>query len=211
MSTQNSKFSMGKRLAIFGGISLFVGVIVVAMGKEFGMIEPDFAKRTIGVLFGTILMISGNYLPKAVMPASARRRHPARAIAAERFAGYVFVLAGLSSAVVAVTTTAGGVIYLSSIIGLGAFVLVGLNWLILLVGGKASPEQGVVGDFAEDSKTPQMRLGLITILNALMWVFAMFIADHYFGDAAAKWLLVPFFIINGLLGMSMMRKMKKEE
>jgi hypothetical protein len=208
MSTQNKKSSIGEALAIFTGLGLFGGVVVAALGKEFGFIEPDVATRTVGVLFGAILMVSGNYLPKAVMPISARRKNPARAMAAERFAGYVFVLAGLASAIVAFTTTAGGVIFLSSMTGLGAFVLVGLNWLILLVGGKASPEQSIGGDFTQD---PQMRNGVLVILNALMWAFAMMVTDHYFGDTASKWLLVPFFIVNGLLGISMVRNKKNEE
>jgi len=211
MSTQNKKSSIGEALAIFTGLGLFGGVVVAALGKEFGFIEPDVAKRTVGVLFGAILMVSGNYLPKAVMPISARRKNPARAMAAERFAGYVFVLAGLASAIVAFTTTAGGVIFLSSMIGLGAFVLVGLNWLIMLVGGKAAPEQSIGADFTQDPQMPQMRNGVLVILNALMWAFAMMVTDHYFGDTASKWLLVPFFIVNGLLGISMVRNKKKEE
>ena len=42
---------------------------------------------------------------------------------------------------------------------------------------------------------------VLMLLHALLWVFAMFVADGLWGDAAAKWMAVAFVFANGAAGM----------
>jgi len=160
-------------------------LLAVAAAKKLGYAEADLTKRGAGALFGIILATAGNALPKLVRPLS-ERRDPAAAMAAERFAGRAFVLAGIAIVPICLLTPIAYALPLSSIIGLGAFGLVAANQALRSRGEPLPHPRSAQG-------------AMLQIFHALLWVFAMFAADWIWGDAVAQWMAVVFTLAQGLL------------
>jgi hypothetical protein len=206
-SNDANKAGAPKIILVMAAI-MFAALMGFALAGEFELIERNLAKRIVGSMFGLIMMVSGNYLPKVVLPVSARRRNPARAMAAERAAGWIFVLAGLISVAVWALVPIEKVMLTASVIGLGAFLLVGANWVWLVVGRTEvavdTPDEGSTIDPISANK----RLGLFMILHALLWGSAIFLVDSIWGDAASRWMVVPFIIANSLLAVYALPKFR---
>lgn len=199
MSTDTQTPTTGKTTAILIG-ALIVGVLVIALAKEFGGLDSDIAKRAIGIIFGVILMGVGNTLPKIVLPLSARQVDPAKTSAVDRFAGRVFVLAGMIYIGIWVFAPVELRMVTSSLVGLGAFGLVIVNWVIKMK-----------GEFSLKTKADYRRLSMFGILHALLWVFAIFLVDSIWGDAAAKWMALGFVLLNGMVASLFFTKPPKGE
>lgn len=101
----------------FGLISLALGF---AFADQFGLGEGADKRATL-VGIGLILVLTGNMLPKTVLPLASRGRNPARQAAAERFAGRVFVLCGAAFVLCALVTPLAWVTVSTGICGLIAF------------------------------------------------------------------------------------------
>ncbi|MGA7521682.1 MAG: hypothetical protein WBW84_04325 [Acidobacteriaceae bacterium] len=72
--------SLGNRLAIASGAAS----------------NPDFARRALAAIAGAFLAFLGNAMPKMLTPLAGMYCDPARAQAARRFAGWTWVLAGVT-------------------------------------------------------------------------------------------------------------------
>ena len=190
MTTKPQNPVAGRSTAILIGGSM-LAVMTIALAKEFGGLDNDTAKRAIGLIFGVILMSVGNILPKIVLPLEADWQNPTKARAAERFAGRMFVLAGLVYISVWLFAATDSRMIISSLVGLSAFGIVGIRWA-LLMRGQLSREGG-------SFKSDYRRIGIFCILHALLWVFAMFLVDSVWGDSASQWMVIIFVLVNGLL------------
>ena len=109
--------------SVVGFLGLFAVMIALAISKETGVIEHDVAKRGVGVIFGLMLIVVGNLLPKFRLFDSPRR-DPAQTHAAERFAGWVFVITGTAYSIIWAFVPMSSVMLVSSIVGLSSFALV---------------------------------------------------------------------------------------
>jgi len=82
------------------GVAMGAFLMTLMMGKniaeEFALLDIAIAERVVGVTIGGFLMFMGNSIPKVLTPISKMRCDPARAQAVQRYAGRVFVLAGLA-------------------------------------------------------------------------------------------------------------------
>jgi len=82
------------------GIAMGAFLMTLMMGKniaeELALLDIAIAERVVGVTIGVFLMCRGNRIPKVLTPTSKMRCDPARAQAVQRYAGRVFMLAGLS-------------------------------------------------------------------------------------------------------------------
>jgi hypothetical protein len=167
-------------------------VAAVAVGRRTGILEPELAKR-IGVLvFGIMLAVLGNYLPKFAIPWST----PATA-AARRFAGWVFVLAGGAYVATCVFAPMPQAVVASSIIGIGAFVLAGANWMRVIRQSARVP--GVNGEATVDGPpSPAVAVARASshILLGLFFVFVVFLSDALWGDAVARWMAVGYSMLT---------------
>jgi small-conductance mechanosensitive channel len=204
----DTKQTGAPKIILFAAAIMFAALMGFALAGQFELIDRSLAKRVVGSMFGLILMVTGNYLPKVVLPVSARRRNPARAMAAERAAGWIFVLAGLVTIAIWILLPIESVMLTAGLVGLGAFILVGANWVWLLMSG--ADETVEIPDYepANDPATSQKRLGLLMILHALLWGFAIFLADSIWGDAVSRWMTIPFIIANSLLAIYAIPKMR---
>lgn len=52
------------------------------------------------------------------------------------------------------------------------------------------------------------RMALFLILHALLWVFAIFLADSLWGDAVSQLLVWPFIIVNTVLAILFSLKLR---
>jgi hypothetical protein len=161
-------------------------IIAIAIAKETGVIGHDFAKRGVGIILGLMLIGVGNLLPKFHLFDSSRR-DPAQTLALERFAGWVFVIAGAAYAIIWAFVPMPSVIVISSIVGLSSFVLVALDWIRRAVTTKPSATTRPATGAAFDK-----RLLLGTMLLTLGYGIAMFLVDNIWGDAVSDWVAIAF-------------------
>lgn len=180
--------------SVVGFMGLFAVMIVIAICKETGVINHEVAKRSIGILLGVMLIAVGNLLPKFHLFDSPRR-DPAQTLATERFAGWVFVIAGATYAIIWLWTPMPQVILLSSFVGLGAFLLVAVDWLRRGFGSKPSTATRKPTGTSFDK-----RLLLGTMLLTLGWGVAMFLADYIWGDTFSHWAAIAFIALLTLGG-----------
>ena len=80
--------------AVVAFVSLVGIVTAVAAAKGMGFLEAAAARRGIGMLIGVMALVIGNFLPK-LRPLKSPDANPAKGMAAERFAGWILVLAGI--------------------------------------------------------------------------------------------------------------------
>lgn len=118
----------------FAGLVLLIPLLL-ALTTELGLLEVatrvTVSTRLTGVLAGLVLAAYANVLPKHLTPLSAQRCGSAEVQAYRRFAGWSFVLAGVSSAIVWVTAPLASAAVISiGFVGTG-LVLVVLRYLRL--------------------------------------------------------------------------------
>ncbi|MBN4046487.1 hypothetical protein JYU02_00645 [bacterium AH-315-P15] len=205
MSSPTQPDSIGK-LEMFGAVGLFAILVAAALGKEFGYIDGYVAKRIFGIIFGVVLVIMGNFLPKIVRPLSAQHSDPVKVLAAERFAGRTFVLAGIAYISVWVFAPPENAMLISSLVGLGAFALVATNWVWLIRGELPRNQQ--------ETKSDKIRHAMFQILFALFWVFAIFLADSLWGDHISRPMGIAYvfaLVFWGALSANKARLRKRHE
>jgi hypothetical protein len=196
MSRETDLQKTGKTTALLVG-GLVIAVLVFALAKEFSVIDGAIAKRVVGMLFGAILIVAGNFLPKIVQPLNAQPRDMAKTKAVERFAGQTFVVAGIVYIAVWVLARPEHAMLISSAIGLIAFALVGA--ICVRIAFSTPPgNQPAIGN-ATGEHAAASRMTFLFIFHALAWVFAMFFVDSLWGDKAAPWMVIGFVMANGLL------------
>jgi hypothetical protein len=180
---------------IVGFFSLFAVIVAIAIAKKTAAIDYDFAKRGVGIVLGLMLIGVGNLIPKFRLFDSPRR-DPAKTCAAERFAGWVFVLAGAAYVAVWAFAPMSGVMLISSILGLAAFALVAFDWLRRVRNAEARTARP-----QPTEATLVKRFLLGTILLTLGWGVAIFLVDHVWGDAASLWVGIIYSIVVPFLAL----------
>ncbi len=178
---------------------LFTVILAFAVAREQGILDPDVARRVVAMGFGVMLLIIGNALPKLVRPLRTVGNDPSRVMAADRFAGRIFVLAGTVFVALWAFAPAEHVMLISALVGLAAFGLVAVSQAMLSRGSnRVRGKEAGDGHAAANAETI-MRLVLIYLLHGLLWVFAMFLADSIWGDRAALWMVAGCVLANGAL------------
>lgn len=171
-------------------------VMLIGAGKMTGLVDGFAAKRGIGVAFGLMMILTGNVIPKLVLPVGTEGQGAAGALAAERLVAWTFVLTGFVCTALWLFAPADHVMLVSSALGLCTFAVAGLYWLI-----QTSARSG-----RYDDQVPlRARFGILLLLHTLAWCFAIFGADAIWGDTVAQWLAMVFVVVNGLLGIPMTR------
>ena len=61
-----------------------------------GSLDVVVSKRIVGAIIGLVLAIWGNYVPKALKPSSEKPCDSSRWVSLRRFAGWAFVISGLT-------------------------------------------------------------------------------------------------------------------
>jgi hypothetical protein len=171
----------------------------IAVARATGLIHVDHVERYVGLLFGSLLVVAGNALPKLLRPSLAddpNGHKTARRLKAERFAGWTLVLGGLASMALWVwapedirTLSASGAGLTTYIV-----VLIASAWLL-----RGKPFAAGRTEDALQQRDSVIRRALFQILNALAWSFAMFMASDIWGTQAVLWLVLGFTVSMSLL------------
>jgi hypothetical protein len=83
---------------VFAGLMLVVSLGAKLAGALGAAVPSDLSFRAVMVILGGFLVLTGNALPKTLTPLKALRCDPASAQAFQRFAGWAWVLTGLTFA-----------------------------------------------------------------------------------------------------------------
>lgn len=175
---------------------LFVALAIGAtVAKKMGVIDTTAAKRIGLITFGLVLVVAGNFTPKMRL----FENHgfpPARAIAAQRLSGWALAMAGLAVIGFWIFSATRETLLASSLVGLGAFGLMGAAWLWLKLG----PRVQVVQPEAEESpmKASAARHAFACILFGLFCAFGIFFVDYVASDDVSQWsaIFVTLFITS---------------
>jgi hypothetical protein len=84
-----------RRSAVAYASAALTFALAAPLAVRYG-IRPDFGIRGLMAVAGLFLIVTGNALPKTLIPLSAMRGDPARVEAARRLAGWTWVLVGLA-------------------------------------------------------------------------------------------------------------------
>jgi len=193
-------------VSIAFAVLLMAGLAGVVLAGAFDWLDRDLTRRLACIVFGLMLLGAGNILPKIVMPVRSGGAHPAQR-RADRLAGAVFVLAGLICIAVAVLAPAARILLIEASVGIAAFLVAGLLWAGAALGAP-KPDPSGADDNADAAKARVQRLTVFLILNGLFWAFLIFVADIVWGDAGARWMLVPFIIVNSLLAVTQIKRFR---
>ena len=116
--------------ALFAFIGLVGTVTAVAVAKGVGLLEAAAARRAIGLLIGLMALVIGNFLPK-LRPLNSPDANPAEGRAAERFAGWILVLAGIAYIALFLFAPLDQAGRFSSVLGVCALMAIAANWVWL--------------------------------------------------------------------------------
>lgn len=115
--------------SMFAGALIIVASLCAAAAGANGFVSPGIEKRIVGIIMSVLLIVTGNYLPKIVRPLDAHNCDPAKTRAAERFAGWCFVTAGILGLFAWTLFDTDYAKLVFAIIGLSACGLVLLRWM----------------------------------------------------------------------------------
>lgn len=186
---------------------LVVLVLGIVVAKATGLIQIDHVERYVGLLFGSLLVVAGNALPKLLRPSLAQSDDPnghkiARRLKAERFAGWTLVLGGLASMALWIWAPEDIRILSASGTGLAAYIvsLVASVWLL-----RGKPFAAGRTENPLQQRDSAIRGALFQILNGLAWAFAIFMASDLWGMNAVLWLVVGFTVSMSMLDVLLRR------
>lgn len=144
-ASQCSAKAQGDRRVIAQSAMLAGVMLALALGAALlnaaGWADPTIKTRVWGASLGLLLVVVGNAAPKALSPLVERRCSPGQAQASKRFAGWVFVLAGLGYAAAWLSLAPALAETVSATLCAGAVILVigRCAWAFL------APRRGTVG------------------------------------------------------------------
>lgn len=184
------------RATIVAYALLFPLFALVVVTREMGLLTSDDAKRAVGIVLAMLLAVTGNFLPKLLHP----DREAAAALHRQRRSAWGLVLTGLALVVVLLIAPADRIERWSGIVGLGGLSLVFIDALVQLPAAAVRSTRRA-DRTAIEIRHAATRQAALYIVHAIGWVFAMFLADDLWGDAAAIWMVVAFTISNGLLAV----------
>jgi hypothetical protein len=171
---------------------LFALVGIIAIAGLAGFIDKLMARRAMGIVFGLIMVTSGNFLPKLVNPQLTSQSQSSRS---HRLIGWILVLSGAALASALLFLPDALVAVWTSIIGLGGLVLSGF----LILGScwsnrNLAATQAANGVDQSDIAQSKAKIETTTfhILHGIAWVFVILLADIIWGADALKWTLIGF-------------------
>jgi hypothetical protein len=87
--------------------------------------DPDMVRRGIGVFCGGCFVLFGNVMPKRLPPLASMRCDGARLQTLQRFAGWAWVLVGLTQALAWMSLPVGAAATVTAVSSIGAMALYG--------------------------------------------------------------------------------------
>ena len=156
--------------ALVAFLSLAGIVTAVAAAKGMGFLEAAAARREIGLLIGVMALVIGNFLPK-LRPLNSPDANPAKGMAAERFAGWILVPAGIAYVALFLFAPLEQAGRFSSVTGICALMAIAANWVWLRRAALWRSRQ-TAGKTACLTERAEERKLVVWLLSAFAYVFA---------------------------------------
>lgn len=173
--------------ATAGFLGLMVAVMALTAAMKAGLIDITVMRRTTGLILGAAAILVGNVLPK-VRPLALLTGDAKRSSAAERFAGWMLVLAGAVYIGAFLFAPVPDARRISSIAGVAALVLIAVSWTSLAFFGNEPPVSPAAAE---------PRRVMLWLVFAFFYVFATACFGALFG--LAWWGVVVFWLAYGAL------------
>jgi hypothetical protein len=203
MSTQ-TVYTRPMKTVIFGFLGFTAAAMALALGEKMGLLDAATVKRGMGLILGVTVIITGNFLPKT-RPLNAPGVNPSgAAAAAERFAGWTLVLVGIAYVALFAIAPLDRARTVSSILGIGAMVLIASNWAWLVRGALLGSRETSEETAPERAFLMEKRRLIVPLLFAFFYTFAtactvFLLHDRHQIDEASWWLFLGFWLIYAFL------------
>lgn len=202
--TTPSRSAQSVRTMVLGFFALTATALALGLGARFGVVDATLTRRAIGMVIGAMFVLTGNFLPK-MRPLNTPGGDPARATAAERVAGWILVLVGITDVGLFLFAPLEVARSVSSIIGIGAIAVIAANWAWLARGLMFGGRQMTDGPTTTQRAPTERRRIMIWLLFAIFYVSATacvkaFVSDPAESDKVGTWMLLTFCVLYSLTG-----------
>jgi hypothetical protein len=207
MSTQRA-YTRPVKTMIAGFLGFAVAAAVLAAADKMGYLEPAIVKRAMGLIIGVLIVITGNFLPKARPLNAPGVNPPGPAAAAERFAGWILVLAGISYIGLFAIAPLKEARKVSSLLGIGAMVYVGASWAWMVRGAILG---GREESAFERERAARKRRLLVPLLFAFFYAIAtacavFLLPNRHLVEEVSWWMFLAFWLVYAALMVVLDRK-----
>lgn len=192
------------KAVVFGFLGFAAAAAALAIAQKLGVIDAAVVKRAMGLIIGVMVVVIGNFLPK-IRPLNAPGVNPEKATAvAERFAGWMLVLAGVAYVALFAFAPLEQARSVSSVLGIGAMVLIAANWAWLVRGALFS-RRGASDETEDERKyAARKRRLMVPLLFAFFYAFATACAVFLLHDRrqieeVTWWMFLGFWMIYAAL------------
>ena len=201
-------YSRPLKTMILGFLGFALTAAALAFAQKMGLIEPTAMKRTMGLIIGILVIVTGNFLPKT-HPLNAPGVNPAGpAAAAERFAGWTLVVVGIAYVALFAIAPLDQARKFSSILGFIAMIYIAASWAWMVRGAVLGGHE----ESAEDrERAAEKRKLMVPLLFAFFYAFATACTAFLFRDRrlimeVGWWMFMGFWLIYAALMVLLDRK-----
>jgi hypothetical protein len=199
MSTIPGRYSLG----VYGLLFFMIAITVIM--ALLGFIDKLMARRIMGGLFGLILIVSGNFLPKMIRPWQVSNKSGQF----QRLIGWILVLAGMAMVGVSIIAYDDWAPIWTVIIALtGLF----FSTLIVVINRwQDRKSQHQTQNLSNEVLSIELRQASIQralayILHAMAWVCVMFAVEIIWGPQSLSWSLIGYALSLTLLPSTLNQK-----
>jgi hypothetical protein len=209
MTTQTI-YTRSMKTVIFGFLGFTAAAATLAAAEKMGVVEAAVVKRGLGLIIGVMVVVTGNFLPK-IRPLNAPGVNPTKAAAvAERFAGWMLVLVGIVYVALFAFAPLEQARTISSIVGIGAMLLIAANWGWLVRGAVFGGRENSEEMAAERKYSRAKRKLIVPLLFAFFYTLATACAvfllhDRHQIEEVGWWMFLGFWLVYAALSVALER------
>ncbi len=179
----------------FLGFALAAEALTYA--EKSGFIEPSLEKRAMGLLIGALIILIGNFLPKARPLNAPGVNPPGPAAAAERFAGWILFAVGIAYIVLFAFAPLDQARKISSILGIGTIIYVAASWAWMLPGALLGGQEESLADSQRAAKKRKL---IVMLLFAFFYILATkcvvsLLHNRSQIEEAGRWMFMGFMLL----------------
>lgn len=191
---------------------LSVITMAVAAAEKVGWIDSSMEKRALGLIIGFMATAVGNSLPK-VRPLQGAFTNAAKALAAERFAGWALVLSGIVYIVLFIFFPLNQARQIASVAGISALLLIAARWIWFALSRVPRIQSQEDTTVAASKRLAEKRKVLASLLLSFVWVLTSACAVFVLGkktwfSPSGLWSMTTcfFLVLHSILAAFLDRK-----
>jgi hypothetical protein len=207
MSTQ-IVYTRPVKMMVLGFLGFAAAAAGLAFAQRFGLIDAPFLKRAMGLAIGAMVIITGNFLPKARPLNAPGVNPPGSAAAAERFSGWILFVVGLAYIALFALAPLDQARRISAILGIGAMIYVAASWGWMLHGALRGGQEELIADRQRAYKNRRLILPLLlAFFYALATASMVFLLhNRQLIQEIGWWMFLGFWLLYAGLMVRLDRK-----